>query len=111
MNNYYLLLILSISIASFSQVLLKKATTKHYETIIQQYVNPFVIVGYILTFTSMILTIICYKGLEYKIVPLLESLGFIIVMFLSRIFFGEKLTTKKIIGTTIILIGIVVYYI
>lgn len=111
MNNYYLLVILSITIASFSQVLLKKATTKNYEGLIKQYINPYVIIGYLLTFTSMILTIICYKGLEYKIIPLMESLGFIIVMMLSRIFFKEKLTTRKIIGTTIILIGIVVYYI
>ncbi len=111
MNKYYILIIISISIAALSQILLKKAATKKYDSLLKQYINPFVIIGYLLTFTSMIITIICYKGLEYKIVPLMESLGFIIVMFLSRIFFKEKLTTKKIVGTTVILIGIVVYYI
>ena len=109
MNSYYLLIIASVAIASFSQILLKIGATKQYSSFIKQYLNPYVIIGYGLTFLSMILTILSYKGLEYKIVPLMESLGYIIVMFLSRLFFQERLTSKKIIGTALILIGIVVY--
>jgi len=109
MNNYYLLIIFSVIIASTSQILLKIGAEKHYDTFIKQYLNPYVIIGYGMTFLSMILTILSYRGLEYKIVPLMESLGYIMVMFLSRLFFKEKLTTKKILGTAFILIGIVVY--
>lgn len=109
MNSYYLLIIASVAIASFSQILLKIGATKQYSSFIKQYLNPYVIIGYGLTFLSMILTIFSYKGLEYKIVPLMESLGYIIVMFLSRLFFQERLTSRKIIGTALILIGIVVY--
>lgn len=109
MNSYYLLIILSVSIASFSQILLKIGANKKYDTFIKQYLNPYVIIGYIMTFGSMALTIIAYKGLEYKIVPLMESLGYVFVMFLSRLFFKEKLTAKKILGTALILIGIVIY--
>ena len=107
----YAILITSITIAAGAQILLKAGAEKHYETFIKQYLNPYVIIGYFLTFSSLFLTIIAYKGLEYKIVPLIESLGFIIVMFLSRIFFKEKLTINKILGTCIILIGIGIYYI
>lgn len=109
MNNYLLLVIASITIASFSQILLKIGAGKQYNGFLKQYLNPYVIIGYAMTFGSLILTIISYKGLEYKIVPLMESLGFIIVMFLSRLFFKEKLTVKKILGTCIIIIGILIY--
>lgn len=107
----YAILISSVTIAAFSQILLKKAADKQYASFIKQYLNPYVITGYLLTFFSLFLTIMAYKGLEYKIGPLIESLGFIIVMILSRLFFKEKLTTKKILGTCIILIGIGIYYI
>lgn len=107
----YAILISSVTIAAFSQILLKKAADKQYASFIKQYLNPYVIIGYLLTFFSLFLTIMAYKGLEYKIGPLIESLGFIIVMILSRLFFKEKLTTKKILGTCIILIGIGIYYI
>lgn len=110
MISSYIFLLTSISIAAVSQMLLKKGALKQYDSFIRQYLNPYVICGYGLTFLSMFLTVLAYRGLEYKIVPILESIGFILVMLLSRIFFNEKLTTKKILGTCIILIGIGVYY-
>ena len=110
MNSYFILII-SITVASFSQVLLKKGAEQHYTGFIRQYLNFYVITGYGLTFISLLLTALAYRGLEYKIGPLIESLGFIIVIFLSRLFFKEKITTKKIIGMTTIFLGIFIYYI
>ena len=111
MNISYIIVIVSICVASFSQILLKKGAEKKYDSIIRQYLNPYVIIGYGMMFLSLLLTMLAYKGLEYKIVPLMESLGFIIVIILSRIFFSEKITVKKVLGTALILIGILVYYI
>lgn len=106
----YIILITSVTIASVSQILLKAGANKQYPSIIRQYLNIFVISGYGLTFLSMLLTMIAYRGLEYKIGPLIESLGFVIVMILSRIFFKEALSLKKILGICIILVGIFIYY-
>ena len=106
----YIMLILSVTIASVSQILLKYGADKDYKSIISQYINPFVITGYALTFISLLLTVFAYRGLEYKIGPLIESLGYILVMIFGRIFFKEKITTKKIIGITLIFIGIFVYH-
>ncbi|HPF30458.1 MAG TPA: multidrug ABC transporter [Lachnospiraceae bacterium] len=110
MNTYYLILILSVILASSSQILLKMAAKKKYPNHLQEYLNPLVITGYGLTFVSMFLTILSYRGLAYKNVPIMESIGFIIVMILGRIIFKEKLSIWKISGTCIILAGICIYY-
>lgn len=106
---YYLLALLSVSIASFSQIVLKKSALKKYDSMIKEYWNPYVIVGYGMLFLSMILTIIVYSGLEFKIVPVLETMGYIFVMILSLLFFQEKITMKKAVGTILILAGVIIF--
>lgn len=110
MNISYLILIISVTIAAISQILLKAGANKHYDSFIRQYLNIFVITGYGLTFASMFLTMFAYRGLEYKVGPVIESIGFIIVLILSRIFFKEKITVKKFAGICLILTGIYIYY-
>ena len=111
MNSYVFLLIASVLIASCSQIILKKSASKEYSSIIREYLNVKVIVGYGMMFISTILTIFAFKGLDYKNGPIIESLGYIFIMFLSRIFLKEKITKKKIIGNSLILLGILVFYI
>lgn len=111
MNSYVFLLIASVLIASCSQIILKKSASKEYSSIIREYLNVRVIVGYGMMVISTILTIFAFKGLDYKNGPIIESLGYIFIMFLSRIFLKEKITKKKVIGNTLILLGILVFYI
>ena len=111
MNSYVFLLIASVLIASCSQIILKKSASKEYSSIIREYLNVRVIVGYGMMFISTILTIFAFKGLDYKNGPIIESLGYIFIMFLSRIFLKENITKKKIIGNSLILLGILVFYI
>ena len=111
MNSYVFLLIASVLIASCSQIILKKSASKEYSSIIREYLNIRVIVGYGMMFISTILTIFAFKGLDYKNGPIIESLGYIFIMFLSRIFLKEKITKKKVIGNALILLGILVFYI
>lgn len=106
---YYLIMLLSVTVASLSQILLKKSALKQYDSFIKEYVNLYVIIGYGMLFGSMILTIIAYSGVEFKIVPVMESAGYIIVMILSLVFFQEKITKKKAIGTLLILAGVIIF--
>lgn len=108
---YWLMLVLSVTVASFSQILLKKSAAKEYDNIIREYLNPYVIIGYGMMVVSTILTVIAYRGVEYKNGPVIESLGYLLVMFLSFVFFKEPITKKKILGNALILLGILVFYI
>lgn len=111
MNNWMWLIALGTLIASISQVLLKKSAEKTYSSLIREYLNPFVIIGYGLMVVSTLCGVIAYnKGVELKSGVMVESIGFIMVMIFSKVFFGEKITKKKIIGNALILIGMIVFY-
>lgn len=109
-NGYMLLYVGSVLLASFSQILLKKSAGKKYDSLIKEYVNPLVIGGYGLLCLSMLITIAAFRGLAYKNGPVIESLGYVLVLFLGRFFFKEKLTIRKLTGTILILAGILVFY-
>lgn len=108
--SYYILYLISVTIAAFSQLLLKKSANRTHESLLKEYLNPYVIGGYGLLVMSMLLTIGAYRGLAYKNGPIIESLGYVLVMLLSGIFLKEKITARKIAGTALILVGILVFY-
>lgn len=111
MNKVFLLIALSsVTIASFSQVLLKMGAGKSYPSKIREYLNFYVITGYGMLFISMVLTIVAYSHLSYLSVPVVEAVGYILVPVLSYFIFKEKLSKRKVLGIIFILAGIVVYY-
>lgn len=105
----FFLYLLSVVIASCSQILLKKSAMKQYTSFVREYLNPYVIIGYGMLFGSMILTILAYKGIEFKNGPIMESLGYVLVIIMSRFIFKEKITRSKVLGTLLILIGVTVF--
>ena len=109
-NHYLLCMLLSVSVASVSQILLKKSTFKSYDSVIREYLNPWVIGGYGMLFLSMIISIYAYSGVDYKNGPVMESLGNVFVPVLSWFFFKEKLSIRKITGILCIMMGIMVFY-
>jgi len=50
------------------------------------------------------------RGLSFMNGPVMESLGFVLVLFLSRLFFGEKITKRKLLGVSCILAGMLIFY-
>lgn len=109
MNLYVLISLTGVTIASFSQVILKKSSSKKYASRIKEYLNLPVILGYGMMFFALGFSLIAYSGLDYTNVPLLESAGYIIVMVLSYFFFKEKITKRKLLGMALIITGIFIY--
>lgn len=108
---YYLFLIASVLVASVSQILLKKGAMKQYDSFLKEYLNPWVISGYLMMFGSVFLSIMGLRRLDYFNAPIVESLGYVLVPVLSAIFFHEKITLRKSVGIGCIVIGIVIFYI
>ena len=110
-NPYALLIVLSVVIAAFSQILLKKAATVTYESRIREYLNAYVIIGYGLLLLTTLINIYAYsKGVELKSGAMIEALGFVLVMVFSRIIFHEKITRRKLLGNVLIVLGIIVFH-
>ena len=91
MSKYIILLVLAVVVSSVSQIILKKSASKTYNSIIKEYLNPYVIIGYGLMVLSTVLVVLGLKGVPYKNEPIIESLGYIFVMILSNRILKEKI--------------------
>jgi len=110
MNKYFLMLIISVVIASVSQIILKVSANEKHASLLKEYLNRRVIAGYALMVLSTLLTIYGMSGVAFKNAPLIESLGYPIVILLSVLFLKEKMTRRRILGTCLILAGVVIFY-
>lgn len=110
MSKYWLALFLAVVISASSQMLLKQGASKKYDSVVREYLNPWVISGYALMILSTLCIIYAYRGVAYKNGAIIESLGYILIMLLSRLLFQEKITKKKLAGNLIILTGVLIFY-
>ena len=66
MVKYVMIAIFSGILSSFSQILLKKSSDIKCDSKLKEYINPYVVSGYGITFLCMVLMVFAYKGLPYK---------------------------------------------
>lgn len=106
---FSLTFIFGVFISSVSQILLKKSAQVEYGSKIKEYLNPRVIFAYIIFFGATLCSVLAYTKIPLSFGPILESAGYIFVAILSRLFLKERITKKKLIGLSIIIIGIIIY--
>ncbi len=106
---HVLIFLLSVFIASLSQILLKKSANNKYINSWKEYFNRYVTIAYFIFFISTILTIIAYKGIELKYGAIIGSAGYIFILIMSKMFLGEKISRKKILGVLLIIFGIFIF--
>ena len=101
---YVLLYLCSTFLSSVSQVLLKKHTS-----LVAEYTDWRVILGYGLFVGCTLLTMLAYKGVPLNIGPVLEATGYLYVTIFGVTIFHEKMNPKKIAALVMIVAGILVY--
>lgn len=106
---YSCVLLFGVFISAISQVILKKAALKKYDSVIKEYLNFPVIFAYSIFIISTFLSIIAYKGIPLSMGPVLEATSYIYVTFFGVKIFGEKINKKKIVSLMMIICGIVIY--
>lgn len=103
------ILLLGVFISAVSQVILKKAAIKKYDSPIREYLNPQVIFAYMLFVGTTFLSILAYRGIPLSLGPVLEATSYLYVTFFGVTIFKEKINRKKLVALALILIGIVIY--
>lgn len=96
-------------LAALSQVLLKVSANKKHNSFWKEYLNVQVILGYGLLLLTMCMNIIAYRGVEYKLGPILNSLSYVFVAFFGVVLLKEKLQKNKIIGLILIVCGVIIF--
>ena len=103
------ILLFSVFISSVSQILLKKAANRTYESPLKEYLNPLVIFAYGMFFCSVILTMLALKNIPLSMQPILESTGYIFVTVMGYFFLKERIGKRKMAGIALILLGILIF--
>lgn len=106
---YVLLYLCSTFLASVSQVLLKKAALREHKTLLEEYTDWRVILGYGLFVGCTLLTMLAYKGVPLNVGPVLEATGYLYVTIFGVTIFHEKMNPKKIAALVTIVVGIIIY--
>ena len=84
---YTVLMLVSVFISSISQVLLKKAAMRHYDSVIQEYFNLKVIIGYVLFAATSLLAVLAYRVIPLSMGSVLEATSYIYVTVFGAAFF------------------------
>ena len=107
MNSSILIYLITPLVAAISQLMLKKAADNPAYTGIRFYVNPLVIVAYLLIFGCMVANVFALRTLDLTVASILEASGYLYVMVLGALYLKEKITPRKLIGNALIVAGIV----
>lgn len=106
---YSAILLVGVFISSISQVMLKKAAMRQYDSKIKEYLNPLVITAYILFFGTTFLSVLSYRGIPLSMGPVLEATSYVYVTIFGVKIFKEKINKWKLLALVMILSGIVIY--
>lgn len=108
---YILIYLVGVLISSIAQLLLKKSSNTNYDSKIKEYLNFKTIFAYSIFFLATIFTVFSYKGISLSLGPILGSTEYIFIAILGYFFLNEKLSTRKIIGLFLVIVGVIVYFI
>jgi len=110
MNRYSLLFLSGVMISSLAQIILKKAAVREFRTPLKRYFNLRVMAGYFILLSVTLLTAFAYRGVPLKAGPVLQASGYIFIALFSRLFLGEKLSSRQWKGIFLIITGIAVFH-
>lgn len=106
----HVIVIIGILLCSASQLLLKKSAVSEHSNFMTSMLNWRVVLAYAIFFSSLLINVTAMKyGLQLKELPILESLGYIFVPFLSWLFLKEKINKQSIIAMMLIIMGVCVF--
>lgn len=104
-----IILLVSVLISSFSQILLKISANKEHASRVKEYLNPLVIAAYSMFLGSTVLTMIALRHLPLSLQPMIESASYIFIAVMGYFLLKERFTKKKILGMALILLGIFIF--
>ena len=109
MTKYVLLWLCSVLLSAFSQVLLKMAANRSYESRLKEYLNPLVVGAYGLFFACTLMTMFALRVVPYSWSPMIESTSYIFIPVFGVLLLKEKISRRRLLGIAVILAGIMIF--
>lgn len=108
-TSHCLIMLAGVVIAGLSQLFLKNAATKTYDTFLQQYLNWRVILGYGMMVLSTLCTVIAQRVIPLSMGPIWDASGQIFVLMISFFILKEHISKRKFTGLCIMIAGILIF--
>lgn len=96
-------------LSAFSQILLKKSANQQRDSVIKEFLNWRVIVSYSIYVLVTIINIIAFRGVDFKYGPVLGTSTYIFLIVMARLWLNEKISRRKALGASLIIVGIIVF--
>ena len=106
---FSLIMLASVFMASYSQILLKIAANAQYKSKLSEYLNVRVIGAYMLFAVSATVGMLVLRHIQLSLASVLEASGYINVAVLSTLLLKERLCIRQIGGILMIILGIVLF--
>ena len=95
---------------AISQVILKKCADKTKDLkFFQKFLNKSVLFAYCLFGIVVVINLFAYRGVDFKYGGAINAIGQIFVLILSFFICKERISKNRIIGSTLIIVGVVIY--
>ncbi len=104
-----LILIFNVFLATFSQLLLKHSANQQYKSRLKEVLNFYVVGSYSIFFCITVINVLAYRYVEFSEIVIIESLSYISILILSRVFFKEHLKRTQSLGVFLIITGVVLF--
>lgn len=102
---------LSGLIAACSQMILKKTAMQYNgRSWIVKYLNIRIIIAYSMLLLTLFMNMIALRYMPYKYAPILSTLSYIFVLFLSKSVLKERISHRQMVGAMFIFGGIVLFH-
>lgn len=110
LNIYGLVMIIATFFNAISQIMLKKSAlrTKN-KRFLGKFLNATVFWAYVIFVMVCIVNTIAYRGVDFKYGGAINAIGQVFVLVLSVFFCNEKMTKERIVGSSLIIAGVIIY--
>ena len=110
MSRLFMLMMVGMTFfTAISQVLLKQSANEEHQKPLYEYLNWRVMLAYAIFAVVLLVNTYAYTRVDLKYGAILDSFSYIFVLLLSHWVLKEKITTGKVVGNIIIVVGIVIY--
>lgn len=101
-----LLYLLGVFLAVAGQLLLKTSASLPRKSLLEEYLNRYVVSGYAFMLMSSLLTVLAYRTIALSAAPLFSASSYLFIGFFGVLLFHEPLSLKKGLGYGLIVLGI-----
>ena len=111
MNSYYYAIYFGALLTVAAQLLMKKAALKRKEkqSKVRSVLNPLSLLAYLMFVIVTLCTFYGLKRVELMFMILVQPIVMILVLISSSYLFKEKLNSNKILGSIIIIFGVILF--